>query len=348
MMKGKLKAGALISFSVGKGVGLFQVLPHQSRDWGILIRVFSGVHPEPLSKQVVDAVLSTKESFLTFIPLSASSLLSSGELYFLGSEPVPERLREFPLFRAAGLRDTDLRSRDWWLWDGRREWRAGSLSEEQRSLSIRELVGIGVLVDRVAAGWTPEWDTDLEYRRVASLSQPARVRPADPIPLGGFWRIVEIAAEKALGNQSFNKRLQKELRAMSAKEVAGFARQLDALLLKAYTWDLWGAAYIMNGGCSDDCFLYFRAWLVSQGREIFEAAVAEAESLAGAQLKWEANGFDNEDLLGIASTVYRELTDEELEVSGDAEPPEPAGEPWSEEPAELKRRWPRLWSRFGP
>ena len=55
-------------------------------------------------------------------------------------------------------------------------------------------------------------------------------------------------------------------RAASARrQIADFAairRQLDE---RAYTWDLWGAAYVIEDGCSDDCFRDFRAYLISLG-----------------------------------------------------------------------------------
>jgi Protein of unknown function (DUF4240) len=39
-----------------------------------------------------------------------------------------------------------------------------------------------------------------------------------------------------------------------------------ALGAESYDWNLWGAVYLMQGGCSDDAFDYFRGWLVMQGR----------------------------------------------------------------------------------
>jgi hypothetical protein len=50
----------------------------------------------------------------------------------------------------------------------------------------------------------------------------------------------------------------------------------------AYTVDLWGAAYLINGGASDDGFYYFRCWLIGMGRDVYEAAVANPDSLADA------------------------------------------------------------------
>ena len=49
---------------------------------------------------------------------------------------------------------------------------------------------------------------------------------------------------------------------------------------EAYFWGLWGVAYLVNGGCSDDGFEYFRNWLVLQDRDVFEAAVRHPDSLA--------------------------------------------------------------------
>jgi hypothetical protein len=51
-------------------------------------------------------------------------------------------------------------------------------------------------------------------------------------------------------------------------------------MAESYRWDLWGAAYLINGGCSDDGFDYFRGWLLSQGRAIWQATLADPDSLA--------------------------------------------------------------------
>ena len=51
----------------------------------------------------------------------------------------------------------------------------------------------------------------------------------------------------------------------------------------AYQYGLWTAANVMErGGCSDDGFMDFRAWLVAQGKEVYLAALADPDSLANA------------------------------------------------------------------
>ncbi len=51
----------------------------------------------------------------------------------------------------------------------------------------------------------------------------------------------------------------------------------------AYQYGLWTAASVMErGGCTDDGFIDFRGWLISQGREVYMAALRDPDSLADA------------------------------------------------------------------
>jgi len=47
---------------------------------------------------------------------------------------------------------------------------------------------------------------------------------------------------------------------------------------EAYTWELWGVAYLINGGCSDYSFMDFRGSLIAMGKEIFDKEISDAES----------------------------------------------------------------------
>lgn len=115
----------------------------------------------------------------------------------------------------------------------------------------------------------------------------------------------------------------------------------------AYTSELWGAAYIMNGGCSGDMFEYFRAWLIAQGRATFEAALKDPDTLAKASLTLgEPGNHDFESLLYAPAEAHEAKTGKELPRSPRPRKPEPSGEQWSEENGDLERRWPRLWKRF--
>ncbi|MFC6595091.1 DUF4240 domain-containing protein [Kitasatospora paranensis] len=106
------------------------------------------------------------------------------------------------------------------------------------------------------------------------------------------------------------------LAARPRADILDAERVLQGLLADSYRGELWGAAYLINGGCSDDGFDYFRGWLVTRGREVFEQAVAEPDSLAGlAAVRAAAEAgedLDGEDTLAVAWTAHRAATGEDL------------------------------------
>ncbi len=111
-------------------------------------------------------------------------------------------------------------------------------------------------------------------------------------------------------------------------------------------WDLWGAAYLIAGGCSDDGFADFRSWLISMGRRVFEDAVSHAESLIDVV---DAPGIEDvffEEFQYVPAQAYEELTGQEIPAAPRQPPVEPAGEKWSEDDGNLERRLPRFWARY--
>ena len=72
--------------------------------------------------------------------------------------------------------------------------------------------------------------------------------------------------------------LETSLAARAAQEIIEFDRIFMTLYCESYSWNLWGAAYVINGGCSDDGFDYFRAWLIAMGRSVFERAVRDRDA----------------------------------------------------------------------
>src|SRR5262245_4191873 len=93
-----------------------------------------------------------------------------------------------------------------------------------------------------------------------------------------FWE--HIRATRRTDPEAHAERLAKRLAKLPVKEILAFDHLWDQQLRRAYRWNLWGAAYLINGGCSDDGFDYFRRWLILQGREVFEAAVKKPDTLA--------------------------------------------------------------------
>jgi hypothetical protein len=96
-----------------------------------------------------------------------------------------------------------------------------------------------------------------------------------------FWDIVARACRSDLHEaEEWDQELQTALMKLEPAEIVEWNRIFDRLAARAYAVDLWGAAYLINGGASDDGFYYFRCWLIGMGRDVYEAAVANPDSLA--------------------------------------------------------------------
>jgi hypothetical protein len=161
-----------------------------------------------------------------------------------------------------------------------------------------------------------------------------------------FWQIIDAARQQADGDVDEHlAELQEELGKLPEAEIIAFDRIFTAYWARAYLWDLWAAAYIIGGGCSDDGFMDFRGWLIAQGEKVYEAALANPETLAEVvpvDDECQIEGFQY-----VAGNAWAEKTGQDYSdfpTTGVAIPNEPAGEPWTED--DLERRFPRLWQKF--
>ena len=167
---------------------------------------------------------------------------------------------------------------------------------------------------------------------------------------GPFWQIVG-DARSATGQDdlAFLRSIRTRLERMSLDEIVAFEGIREDLMAESYRNDLWAAAYIINGGCSDDGFDYFRAWLIAQGRDVFDLALADPASLETAIVM--DNGWDAElkEFLYLPREVYRERAGADMPES----PRRPwtlTGPEWTED--SVYEMFPKLFekaeSRFGP
>ncbi|MGC4047864.1 MAG: DUF4240 domain-containing protein [Armatimonas sp.] len=160
-----------------------------------------------------------------------------------------------------------------------------------------------------------------------------------------FWALIE--ASRATTQEEQESRLEKLLAGLAPQDLPRFQAFLDKYRGEAYRWDLWGAAYVIQGGCSDDSFLYFRYWLIAQGRKIYEAALAHPDSLIEI-LSTEDDDpcLEFEELGGLAISAWEGKSLFPWENAYEWQPSsvQPAGAPWEEE--DLPLLVPRLWARF--
>ena len=96
-----------------------------------------------------------------------------------------------------------------------------------------------------------------------------------------FWKIIDTSRKKAKGDSDEQlEQLRERLAEIDAAEIVEFGAIFNEYSSGAYTWELWAAAYLIGGGCSDDGFLDFRGWLISKGEKVYESALQDPQSLA--------------------------------------------------------------------
>jgi hypothetical protein len=158
-----------------------------------------------------------------------------------------------------------------------------------------------------------------------------------------FWAIIEAGGRQARDDPERQLAAARErLVKLSPEEIREFHRDFNQKLADAYTWDLWGAGYLINGGCSDDGFHYFRAWLISRGRAVYEAAVANPDSLAGLTDP-DRDDYEFEDLWGVALRAYKDATGQDMPPVPFRWPAKPRGRRWDfDDHEQVARRLPKL------
>ena len=166
-----------------------------------------------------------------------------------------------------------------------------------------------------------------------------------------FWTLIERSREhfrsvRGDGNMDGQEYALRELLLeLSAEDLAEFDKTMLTLTFDAYNWTLWGAADLLHeGSCTDDTFTDFRVWLISMGRQTYEEALAQPDSLASAVSDPTVEAFSFEEFQYIPSQVYEELTGKEISDSGITHPREPRGEKCWETMDDLKQQYPRIWA----
>ena len=150
-----------------------------------------------------------------------------------------------------------------------------------------------------------------------------------------FWAI--IAETKSDNQDTQSRQLKTRLTQLSKNELIDFESTYRKKLRKAYTWDLWAGAYIINGGCSDDGFDYFRDWLISRGQKTYQSALKNPETLINEATPWDT---EYEDFRYIMIEVMEEVHKTEFPMPTVSRSSEPAGTEWDEETVETK--YPKL------
>ena len=157
-----------------------------------------------------------------------------------------------------------------------------------------------------------------------------------------FWDVVQQAHNQSDGDMDEKCDAIKEAVANLSKEDAiAFSLFFDEMMDRAYSWELWAAAYIIYGGCSDDSFTDFRSSLISRGKKTFESALKNPESLVDEEYDEEAWYYEG----------YQYAVSDGVEAAAgfvpDREKPypeNPSGTAWEED--KVDELFPKLSAKF--
>ncbi|RQX17200.1 hypothetical protein DDE19_12305 [Micromonospora ureilytica] len=134
-----------------------------------------------------------------------------------------------------------------------------------------------------------------------------------------FWAVVESAGAGLDGRygddgEAVAAALVTRLAATSPEGILEFQELFDQLHGALYRWDVWAAAYLIGGGCSDDSFIDFRAGVIALGREWYERVLASPDALADQPAVRQAAAEDDDGALFaesvnyVASEAYEQVT----------------------------------------
>jgi hypothetical protein len=123
-----------------------------------------------------------------------------------------------------------------------------------------------------------------------------------------FWQLIEDA------NQMSNNDIDEQVRILvdsltelPVEEILEFDRIFNEMFVKSYSPELWSAAFLINGECTEEGFDFFRGWLIAQGRDVFELALKDPDVLADV-VNEIAGDIECEAILYVAGTAYENKT----------------------------------------
>ncbi|WP_250009157.1 DUF4240 domain-containing protein [Actinoplanes sp. M2I2] len=167
-----------------------------------------------------------------------------------------------------------------------------------------------------------------------------------------FWAVISRAtADRPASPADVAERAAADLAKRDPAEIVAWGRHLDKVLVASGTQDLWAAAYLINGGCSEEGFDSFRGWLIAHGRDAVARSVKSPDSLAEVAVVQQAADtgavFEAEEVLSIAATAYAQATGEEMPAEERPVNRPEAADLWDfDNEEEMQRRLPKLSALF--
>lgn len=126
-----------------------------------------------------------------------------------------------------------------------------------------------------------------------------------------YWSLIDKSLKNSRDQNDQEQFLIKEIGKLTPKEMIGFRLRTDKFLYDTYNSEMWCAGYIMNGGCSDDGFEYFRNWVISRGKKTYYDAKQNPDNLIN-QVDKNSEMYDFESFWYVALEAFKQKTGKDL------------------------------------
>lgn len=141
---------------------------------------------------------------------------------------------------------------------------------------------------------------------ISNLNKTAKMLDEDI-----FWEIVSKSLADSNDEDEQEEILIDEVSKLSPEEMIGFRLRTDKLLYDTYSSEMWCAGYILNGGCSDDGFEYFRNWVISRGKETYYQAKENPDNLIN-EVSDDQDEYEFESFWYVALDAFEAKTGKKL------------------------------------
>ncbi|RRD40404.1 DUF4240 domain-containing protein [Leptotrichia sp. OH3620_COT-345] len=124
-----------------------------------------------------------------------------------------------------------------------------------------------------------------------------------------FWKYIDDAVKKHQDGFEAMTYLADMLTDKTNEEIFSFGIIVDEIMLESYNEKLWCASYLVNGDTGEDCFDFFRLWLISRGERIYNDVVKNPDNLIkyienSVDEKFVQDFYENEDFFFIAVDAF--------------------------------------------
>ncbi|MFN0204525.1 MAG: DUF4240 domain-containing protein [Bacteroidia bacterium] len=161
-----------------------------------------------------------------------------------------------------------------------------------------------------------------------------------------FWKIIE--SSKVESNDMYNLQvliMTEKLRALPVEDIVKYENRFIAMMNKAYTWEMFAAARVIDPECTYHDFEYFRGWILSFGRKTFEESLNNPDILH--QLTFDKKYVNDwEGFVSCAKNAFVEKTNLDYITSTVALKKDTTLIENIKKVQNLQNLYPKLWSKY--